>query len=142
MNIKRVLVLSAHTDDADFGAGGTIIRFIDEGREVYHIVFSSCEGSLPPGLPKDTLRRECLNSNKIMGILGDRITIFAPVFRKDWRKSKHAASITQVQPTVPFPLHRSCVQKNVADMQPLLSVKPWYARCLIDGLTSRYTEIH
>ena len=72
-NFTKVLVLSPHTDDAELGAGGTIARFVDEGKEVYYIVFSICETSVPEGLPKDTLKKECLNSLKIFGILPERI---------------------------------------------------------------------
>ena len=35
MKLYRVLFLSPHIDDAELGTGGTIARFIEEGREVY-----------------------------------------------------------------------------------------------------------
>ena len=47
MNNNRVLVLSPHTDDGELGAGGTIARFLDEGKDVYYIAFSGCETSVP-----------------------------------------------------------------------------------------------
>lgn len=75
MNFSKVLVLSPHTDDGELGAGGTIARFIEEGKQVYYIVFSSCEKSIPSGLPSDILRRECLSSTKILGISPDKITL-------------------------------------------------------------------
>ena len=31
---RRVLVLAPHTDDGEFGAGGTIARWLSEGDEV------------------------------------------------------------------------------------------------------------
>jgi LmbE family N-acetylglucosaminyl deacetylase len=62
MNDNRVLVLSPHTDDGELGAGGTIARFMDEGKEVFYIAFSGCETSVPAGLPKNTLRKECKRS--------------------------------------------------------------------------------
>jgi LmbE family N-acetylglucosaminyl deacetylase len=72
-NFDKVLVLSPHTDDAELGAGGTIARFIDEGKEVHYIVFSFCETSVPEGLPKDILIKECKISLKNLGIIGERI---------------------------------------------------------------------
>jgi LmbE family N-acetylglucosaminyl deacetylase len=54
----RVLVLSPHTDDAELGAGGTIVRFLEEKHEIFWVVFSCAEESLPEGLPPDTLRVE------------------------------------------------------------------------------------
>jgi LmbE family N-acetylglucosaminyl deacetylase len=75
MIFKRVLVLSPHTDDGELGAGGTIAKFINEGKEVYYIAFSVCEKSVPDALPKDILRQECLKSTKYLGLLPDRVTI-------------------------------------------------------------------
>jgi N-acetylglucosamine malate deacetylase 1 len=81
-NIERVLVLSPHTDDAELGAGGTIARFIDEGKEVYCIVFSKCVESLCEGLPADTLEKEFLKSMSIMGIPPDRLSLMDYGVRK------------------------------------------------------------
>ncbi len=75
MNFNKVLILSPHTDDGELGAGGTIARFIEEEKEVYYVAFSSCEMSVPNGLPGDTLRGECLSSVKTLGILPDRVTL-------------------------------------------------------------------
>ncbi len=74
-NFKRVLVLSPHTDDAELGAGGTIAKFIEEGKDIYYVAFSGCENSVPNGLPLDTLRKECISATTAMGILPERTTI-------------------------------------------------------------------
>lgn len=39
---RRVLALSPHTDDAEFGAGGTIARLVREGAEVCVRAFTNC----------------------------------------------------------------------------------------------------
>ncbi len=75
MVFDKVLVLSPHTDDAELGAGGTIARFVSEGKEIHYIVFSICETSVPEGMPKDTLRTECLYSARAMGIPCERVTL-------------------------------------------------------------------
>ena len=75
MNGNSVLVLSPHTDDGELGAGGTISKFLDEGKDVYYIAFSDCEDSLPTGLPKDTLRRECKRSTKLLGLRPEKVKI-------------------------------------------------------------------
>lgn len=72
-NIDKILVISPHTDDAELGAGGTIARFIDEGKEVHYLAFSLCETSVPEGWPKDTLEKECSLSLKSLGIIAERI---------------------------------------------------------------------
>ena len=89
MNFNRMLILSPHTDDGELGAGATIARFIEEGIEVYYIVFSSCGKSLPEGLPPDTLKKECRRATKILGTAADRLFLLDyevrtfPTFRQD-----------------------------------------------------------
>ena len=70
-----VLVLSPHTDDGELGAGGTINKFVNEGKDVYYIAFSSCEDSLPMGLPKNTLKIECKRSTKLLGLHPEKVKI-------------------------------------------------------------------
>ena len=64
----RVLFLSPHTDDVELGAGGTLVKLLEGGNEVYWIVFSSAEDSLPPGFSKDTLKREFLSVVNDLGL--------------------------------------------------------------------------
>jgi LmbE family N-acetylglucosaminyl deacetylase len=56
--MKKILVLSPHTDDAELGCGGTVIRFIEEGCDILWLVFSTAEESLPAGSAPDTLENE------------------------------------------------------------------------------------
>ena len=39
--IERVMVITAHPDDSEFGAGGTVARMVKEGREVTYVVATS-----------------------------------------------------------------------------------------------------
>lgn len=39
--IERVLVVTAHPDDSEFGAGGTVARMAREGREVTYVVVTN-----------------------------------------------------------------------------------------------------
>ena len=52
---EKILILAPHTDDGEFGCGGSIAKFIDQGAEVTYAAFSTAEESLPPDLPPDTL---------------------------------------------------------------------------------------
>lgn len=76
MNASKVLILCPHTDDGDLGAGGTIARFVEEGKEVYYAAFSACELSLPSGLSKDAIMLEFWEAVKILGIAVERTTTF------------------------------------------------------------------
>src|SRR5205085_10557146 len=46
---RRVLVLAPHTDDGEFGCGGTMARLVDAGADVRYVAFSIATKSLPAG---------------------------------------------------------------------------------------------
>jgi LmbE family N-acetylglucosaminyl deacetylase len=75
MDDSKILILSPHTDDGELGAGGTIARFLGEGKDITYVAFSGCETSVPIGLPKDTLRKECKRSVVTLGIQPENIII-------------------------------------------------------------------
>lgn len=56
--IERVMVITAHPDDAEFGAGGTIARLVKQGREVtYVIVTNGNKGSSDRTMTPERLAR-------------------------------------------------------------------------------------
>ncbi|MCL5981695.1 MAG: PIG-L family deacetylase [Firmicutes bacterium] len=65
---KRALVLSPHTDDAEFGMGGSLHRLTTQGVEIFLVAFSTAKESLPPGLREDTLAQEAREAGKILGV--------------------------------------------------------------------------
>jgi N-acetylglucosamine malate deacetylase 1 len=79
---ESVLVLSPHTDDGEFGSGGTIARLLRERSDVAYVAFSSAEESVPPGFPKGILRRECLNATRTLGIEPETVRILRFKVRK------------------------------------------------------------
>ena len=62
---QRALVLAPHTDDGEFGCGGTAARLVEAGCEVRYVAFSIATRSLPPGFPPDTLAREVREATPI-----------------------------------------------------------------------------
>jgi len=65
---QRALVLAPHTDDGEFGAGGTIARLLEGETEIRYVAFSTATKSLPEGFPPDTLAREVREATKAIGI--------------------------------------------------------------------------
>ena len=53
---KKALVLAPHTDDGEFGCGGTMARLVEAGCDVRYVAFSIATRSLPPGFPPDSSR--------------------------------------------------------------------------------------
>ncbi len=72
---RRALVLAPHTDDGEFGCGGTIARLVEAGAEVHYHAFSSASRSLPEGFPADTLVHEARAATTALGIESERVSI-------------------------------------------------------------------
>src|SRR5207248_8886638 len=72
---ERALVLAPHTDDGEFGCGGTMSRLVEGGCEVRYVAFSIATRSLPDGFPPDTLAREVREATRELGIPEDRLTV-------------------------------------------------------------------
>ena len=79
---KNVLILAPHTDDGEFGCGGTIARFIEEGASVWYAAFSCAEESVPEGLPKDILVSEVKRATKVLDIPHEQLLILRYPVRK------------------------------------------------------------
>lgn len=92
INKERILVLAPHTDDGEFGCGGTITKFIELGAEVYYAAFSLCEESLPEGWPKDTLEKELRSATAVWGIPSANLLIYRYPVR---RFSQHRQDILE-----------------------------------------------
>ena len=74
-SIKNVLILAPHTDDGEFGCGGTISKLIEEGKNVFYLAFSTAEESVPKHLPKNILETEVKKATKTLGILEENLMV-------------------------------------------------------------------
>jgi len=75
-NKKQILILAPHTDDGELGCGGSIARFIEEGKDVHYVAFSICTRSLPPHLAPDPLAKEVQVATKLLGIPDSNLVLF------------------------------------------------------------------
>jgi LmbE family N-acetylglucosaminyl deacetylase len=73
--LTRALVLAPHTDDGEFGCGGTMARLVAEGCEVRYVAFSIATRSLPEGFAPDTLAREVREATAELGIPESNLTV-------------------------------------------------------------------
>src|SRR5690349_10541082 len=69
-NKGTTIILAPHTDDGELGCGATIAKYIEQGRQVIYIAFSTCSQALPAHLPPDTLIAECSTATQALGISG------------------------------------------------------------------------
>lgn len=72
---STVVVLAPHTDDGEFGAGGTLSLWLEEGHDVHYVAFSSCEESVPDGYESDVLVREVRNATASLGIPAQNLRV-------------------------------------------------------------------
>lgn len=73
---KTILVLAPHTDDGEFGCGGTIAKYIGEGARVVYAAFSAAEQSVLPHLPRDILRTEVRLATAALGVRDEDCLVF------------------------------------------------------------------
>ena len=71
--ISQVLVVTAHPDDVDFGAGGTIAQWTAKGIKVaYCIATNGDQGGEEPDIPRDQMpvirQKEQRDAGKILGV--------------------------------------------------------------------------
>jgi LmbE family N-acetylglucosaminyl deacetylase len=76
MKLNKILVLSPHTDDAELGCGGTIIKFLEEKKQIKWIVFSVAEDSLPNEDDKQKLKKEFLEVCKSLNLNEENYSIY------------------------------------------------------------------
>lgn len=73
---KKVLVMAPHTDDMEFGCGGTVNKLLAQGNEVYCATFSACMQSVLKDFAADILITETKNAASIIGLKPDHLILF------------------------------------------------------------------
>jgi len=97
---EKILVICAHNDDNIFGLGGTIARYLKEGKKVKTIIFSYGEGSHPWLKKKESITmrvKECQKADKILG--GNQSTYLGAKefnFEKEVEKKKIDKNIRKI----------------------------------------------
>src|SRR5689334_6144707 len=71
--VERILVVTAHPDDVDFGAAGSVARWTDAGIQVsYCIVTDGAAGGRDPSVPRPVMaeirRAEQTTAAKVVGV--------------------------------------------------------------------------
>ena len=95
--IQRVLVITAHPDDSEFGAGGTIAKLVREGMHVsYCIVTSGNKGSGDRSMTPERLARireeEQRNAARVLGVETVDFLGFPDCEVEDTRESRLAVT--------------------------------------------------
>ena len=74
---KKIVVFAPHTDDGEIGCGGTIAKYIEDGKQVYYVAFSIARTSaVQNGFPENILEIEVKNATKVLGIPKKNLILF------------------------------------------------------------------
>lgn len=73
---KRILTLAPHTDDGEFGCGGSMAKLLDDGNDVFCAAFSACEQSVLKDFPSDILITEVKAAAHTLGIKKENLILF------------------------------------------------------------------
>jgi len=76
MDFKNILILAPHLDDAELGCGGSIVRWLEEGRNINVAAFATTEEILPQGMQADARRYEFLESMTTLGVPNENLRIY------------------------------------------------------------------
>ena len=79
---KTALVFAPHTDDGEFGCGGTINRMVCAGVDVHYAAFSACQQSVLSQFPPDILVTEVKAATKQLGVKEENVVLFDFEVRK------------------------------------------------------------
>jgi N-acetylglucosamine malate deacetylase 1 len=110
---KRVMILAPHTDDGEFGCGGTIAKLLEQGAEVFYTAFSVCEQAVPYGFQQDELERELLQATAVMEIPRHNVLIHRYEVRR-------------------FPLNRQEILQDILDTKREVNPDLVFMPCLTD----------
>ena len=80
--MNKVFVLAPHTDDGEIGCGGTIARFVEEGKEVHYVAFSTAKTSVRPEFPENILEVEVQKATAVLGISSECLHVYDFPVRK------------------------------------------------------------
>ena len=74
---NRIMVIAPHTDDGEVGCGGSISKFIEKGKEVYYVAFSTARTSaVQNGFPENILEIEVKKAIKVLGIPENNLILY------------------------------------------------------------------
>ena len=93
--IQRVMVVTAHPDDSEFGAGGTVAKLVKEGRQVtYCILTNGDKGSGDRSMTPERLaairEEEQKNAARVLGVEVVDFLGFPDCELEDTRESRRA----------------------------------------------------
>ena len=132
---QKILILAPHTDDGEFGCGGSISKWIEEGKEVFYATFSACKQSVLPQFPEDILITEVKAATATLGIPSKNLILYDYEVRTfNYRRQEILDDLiklrTKLKPDLGW--ERGCILGSHRGIGVILAVLGWISntRCL------------
>ena len=95
--IQRVMVVTAHPDDSEFGAGGTVARLVREGKQVTYCILTngnkgSSDRTMTPERLASIREEEQRNAARVLGVETVEFLGFPDCELEDTRESRMAVT--------------------------------------------------
>ncbi|HEV8441247.1 MAG TPA: PIG-L deacetylase family protein [Methylomirabilota bacterium] len=95
--IRRVMVITAHPDDSEFGAGGTVAKLVKEGKQVSYCILTngnkgSSDRSMTPERLVEIREEEQRNAARVLGVETVDFLGFPDCELEDTRQSRLAVT--------------------------------------------------
>ena len=95
--IERVLVVTAHPDDSEFGAGGTVAKLVKEGKQVAYCILTngdkgSGDRSMTPERLAGIREQEQRNAARVLGVDAVDFLGFPDCELEDTRETRRAVT--------------------------------------------------
>src|SRR2546425_13054797 len=95
--IERVMVITAHPDDSEFGAGGTVAKHVKDGREVTYVIATngnkgSSDRTRTPEHLARTRETEQRNAARVRGVERAEFLGYDDGELEDTRERRRAAT--------------------------------------------------
>jgi LmbE family N-acetylglucosaminyl deacetylase len=73
---KTIILLAPHTDDGELGGGGSVNKWINQGKDIYYVAFSTTRKVVPPGMNAETFEQEVKESARLLSIKPANLMLF------------------------------------------------------------------
>ncbi len=101
LKANRILVLAPHTDDGELGCGGTIVKLLEQGSEVFYAAFSTADESVPAHFPQNQLEQEVREATQLLGIPPANLLVFKYQVRKlNYVRQEILEKLIQLRPVI------------------------------------------
>ena len=133
---ERVLVLSPHADDAEFGCGGTVAQHVLNGAPVIWITFVDRGYAVPEGWDLNTLVQECKAAIKELQVGSYTILDFELECLEQEQKSIISViydAIHDFNPTIIYTPFSNCRHQDHAAVHTATVQAAWATEAMILG---------